>query len=168
MTNITRPDRRDISLANENVNCALRDVILLRLPRDIGRGRSNFVAIMREHTRVRRVLRGRELLRAVPPGVHAHTDSHTHQHTRGGREGGDEKGAPRPRRRLRNARNGIPRSQLRSHPDLTRPYSGLVVIACCLFAGNIPRARARAYTTARHSLRADGKRCAFDASLSAR
>lgn len=33
-----------------------------------------------------------------------------------------------------NARNGIPRSQLRSHPDLTRPYSGLIVIAFCLFA----------------------------------
>ena len=33
-----------------------------------------------------------------------------------------------------NARNGIPRSQLRSHPDLTRPYSGPIVIAFCLFA----------------------------------
>ena len=37
-------------------------------------------------------------------------------------------------RRLRSARNGIPRSQLRSHPDLTRSYSGLIVIAFCLFA----------------------------------
>lgn len=43
-----------------------------------------------------------------------------------------------------NARNGIPRSQLRSHPDLTRPYSGLIVIAFCLFARRkLPSAAAR-------------------------
>jgi len=63
-----------------------------------------------------------------------------------------EKRAPRPRRRLRNARNGIPRSQLRSHLDLTRPYSGLVVIAFCLFATTTASAHLYAYATARHSL----------------
>lgn len=62
----------------------------------------------------------------------ARSSVHTRRRRAGGRAG--EKRAPRPRRRLRNARNGIPRSQLRSHPDLTRPYSGLVVIASCLFA----------------------------------
>lgn len=53
----------------------------------------------------------------------------------GGHVGGEgrREGAVRPRRRLRNVRNGIPRSQLHSHPDLTRLYSGLLVIAFCLF-----------------------------------
>lgn len=43
-----------------------------------------------------------------------------------------------------NARNGIPRSQLRSHPDLTRPYSGLIVIAFRLFARRCSFLRLRA------------------------
>lgn len=51
-----------------------------------------------------------------------------------GKEGKVERRSGVLQRRLRNARNGIPRSQLRSHPDLTRPYSGLIVIAFCLFA----------------------------------
>lgn len=66
-----------------------------------------------------------------------------------GREGrAGEKGAARPRRRLRNMRNGILRSQLHSHPDLTRLYSGLIVITFCLFIIEQPHISARLYVSA--------------------
>lgn len=70
-----------------------------------------------------------------------------------GKEGKVERRSGVLQRRLRNARNGIPRSQLRSHPDLTRPYSGLIVIAFCLFARrSFLRLRGRACSRTRVAL----------------